>query len=228
VGTGVGVTGAISSSSDQDWFYFDVSASGNINISLNIGSSADLDWFLYNSSLTEVARGYSTANPEVGNYSATPGRYYLMVDGYQTAVSSYTLTVNGGLANVIIPMQKDFAPETQATPVLVTSLLQNSPNPFRDLTAIQFTLAQPGRVREFDPSSAGPDRSTRTSRPARTRAVARRQRGGRTCRPEVLYRLVALRFYQTGRCCSSNPHRVRGVVSAPPPDFREEAPTFAR
>ena len=74
VGTGVGVAGSISSSSDQDYFYFDVSTSGNINISLAIGSSADLDWFLYNSSLTEVARGSSTANPEVGNYNAAPGR----------------------------------------------------------------------------------------------------------------------------------------------------------
>ena len=41
--------------------------------------------------------------PEVGNYNAAAGHYYLMVDGYLSATSSYTLTVNGGLANVDHP-----------------------------------------------------------------------------------------------------------------------------
>jgi subtilisin family serine protease len=141
VGTSVAVSGAISSSSDQDWFFFDVSTAGNINISLSIGSSADLDWFLYNSALTEVARGYSVANPEVGNYNASPGRYYLMVDGYLSATSSYSLTVNGGLANEIIPAQKEFV----GKPV-VTELLPNAPNPFRASTAIPFTLGKRARV----------------------------------------------------------------------------------
>ena len=152
VGTGVGVAGSISSSSDQDWFYFDVGTAGNINISLAIGSSADLDWFLYNSSLVEVARGYSTANPEVGNYNAAAGRYYLMVDGYLSAVSSYTLTVNGGLANVIIPAQKSFVANLKAP--LVNELRQNAPNPFRGETDIHFAIAERGRVsvEVFDPS----------------------------------------------------------------------------
>jgi len=151
VGTGVGVTGSISSSSDQDFFFFDVSTAGNINISLAIGSSADLDWFLYNSSMVEVARGYSVANPEVGNYNAAAGRYYLMVDGYLSAVSSYTLTVSGGLANSIVPVQKAFVPAAEEAP-LVFALHQNHPNPFRGLTAIHFAITRAGRVdlRVFD------------------------------------------------------------------------------
>lgn len=144
VGTGVGVTGSISSSSDQDFFFFDVSTAGNINISLAIGSSADLDWFLYNSSMVEVARGYSTANPEVGNYNAAAGHYFLMVDGYLSAVSSYTLTVNGGLANSIIPAQKGFV--TEANEPMIFFLGQNLPNPFRATTGIGFSLARAGRV----------------------------------------------------------------------------------
>ena len=150
VGTGVGVSGSISSSSDQDYFYFDVSTAGNINISLAIGSSADLDWFLYNSSLVEVARGYSTANPEVGNYNAAAARNYIMVDGYLSAVSSYTLTVNGGLANSIIPAQKALV--SSAEEPLVFALRQNQPNPFRAMTAIHFALARGGHVdlRVFD------------------------------------------------------------------------------
>lgn len=142
VGTGVAVTGTIASTSDQDYFYFDVSTAGNINISLAIGSSADLDWFLYNASLTEVARGYSTANPEVGNYTAAAGRYYLMVDGYSSATGGYTLTVGGGLANAIIPAQKDFVGGPTAT-----ALLASSPNPFKGSTTIPFALAQKGPVR---------------------------------------------------------------------------------
>lgn len=150
VGTSVPVTGAISSAADQDYFYFDVSSSGNINISLAIGTSADLDWFLYNSSLTEVARGYTTANPEAGNYNAAPGRYYLMVDGYQSATSSYTLTVAGGLANdIVFAAPKPFTP-----PAAINELLQNFPNPFQTGTVINFSLAQAGAVRleVFDPS----------------------------------------------------------------------------
>ena len=50
-----------------------MSAAGSVNVILSIGSSADLDWFLYNSALTEVARGYSTANPEVGTTRRRPG-----------------------------------------------------------------------------------------------------------------------------------------------------------
>lgn len=141
VGTGIGVTGNISTSTDVDYFYFDVSASGNVNISLSIGSSADLDWFLYNSSLVEVARGYTVANPEAGSYTASPGRYYLMVDGYQTAVSAYTLTVSGGLANSIQLAQKPF----DVVPGAI-ALRQNRPNPFRSSTRIDFELPAPGRV----------------------------------------------------------------------------------
>jgi hypothetical protein len=144
VGTGVGVSGNISSSADQDFFYFDVSTAGNINISVAIGSSADLDWFLYNSSMVEVARGYSTANPEVGNYNAAAGHYYLMVDGYLSAVSSYTLTVSGGLANSIVPAQKAIA--AAAEEAVIDFLGQNHPNPFQTGTGIHFSLARAGRV----------------------------------------------------------------------------------
>ncbi|HEX7879705.1 MAG TPA: S8 family serine peptidase [Candidatus Eisenbacteria bacterium] len=144
VGTGLGVTGAISSSTDVDYFYFDVTSAGNVNISLSIGSSADLDWFLYNSALTEVARGYTTANPEAGSYSAAAGRYYLMVDGYQTATSSYTLTITGGLANSIQPIGAAEKPWPLAP--IVAALHQNVPNPFHSSTAIRFALPAPGRV----------------------------------------------------------------------------------
>lgn len=142
MGTGRAVSGAIGSTTDNDWYYFDATAAGSVNVSLAIGSTADLDWFLYNSALTEVARGFSTANPEVGNATVAVGRYYLKVNGYNGATSSYTATVTGGLANASIPRQKPYA----LVPVGVASLAQNSPNPFRLGTSIGFTLTERSRV----------------------------------------------------------------------------------
>ncbi|MCU0611426.1 MAG: S8 family serine peptidase, partial [Candidatus Eisenbacteria bacterium] len=139
VGSGVTVSGSISSSTDDDWFYFDVTTAGTVNISLAIGSSVDLDWFLYNSGLTEVARGYSTSNPETGSYSATTGRYYLFVDGYNGATSSYTLSVTGGVGAALA-----FGPPK---PISFTfEFHQSAPNPMTDETTIRFDLPEKSPV----------------------------------------------------------------------------------
>ncbi|MEM7246228.1 MAG: S8 family serine peptidase [Acidobacteriota bacterium] len=102
MGSGVGVTGSLSASTDDDWFYFDVTSAGNVDIVLSIGSSADLDWYLHEETDTVnwVARGYTTSNPESGSWNCSVGRYFLRVDGYNGATSAYTVTVTGaGLAD---------------------------------------------------------------------------------------------------------------------------------
>ena len=142
VGSGVNVAGTISSSADDDWYYFDVASSGTINISVAIGSSADLDWFLYNAGLTEVARGYTVSNPEAGSYNASPGRYYLRVDGYQGATSAYTLSVTGG---GVARFPEAGAPGSAKVP-LQFALNQNAPNPFVSSTLIRYQLAKETHV----------------------------------------------------------------------------------
>lgn len=135
VGDAVDVSGALSSSSDDDWFYFDVNTTNTINISVAIGSSADLDWYLYHESDTSnwVARGYTVSNPEAGSYNpGQTGRYYVRVDGYLGATSSYTLTVNG--AGV---MYADVSGMGKDVPF---ALGQNYPNPFNPSTTIRYQL----------------------------------------------------------------------------------------
>ncbi len=97
LGNGVAVSGSIASSTDDDWFWFDVATAGNVDIILDILGAADLDWYLYHESDTVnwVARGYTTSDPETGSYNCAVARYYLMVDGYQGATSGYTLTLQG-------------------------------------------------------------------------------------------------------------------------------------
>ena len=82
------------------WCPHDVGTAGTINLRLAIGSSAELDWFLYNSSLTQVARGYTVSNPEAGSYNAAAGRYYLFVDGLYVSVYRWKVLLE------VSPMRK--------------------------------------------------------------------------------------------------------------------------
>jgi len=134
VGSGVSVSGAISANKEEDWFYLDVTTAGTVNISLAITTAGkDLDWFLYNSALTEVARGYTTSNPETGSYNAATGHYYLRVKGYTNNTGSYVLSVNGGLAIKNNLLAGNTTPGKMA-------LEQNYPNPFNPSTSIRFSL----------------------------------------------------------------------------------------
>ena len=86
----------ISTTSDADWFHFTTGDTGTITVSVAHESGEDLDWYLYRSTDTSnyVARGYTTSNPETGNYSATwVGKYYVKVIGYSGSTSTFTLNV---------------------------------------------------------------------------------------------------------------------------------------
>ena len=86
------VSGTISSASDYDWFKFDVTGPGAINISLAHDSGIDLDWYLYKSTGSYVAYRSTASNPETGSYTASAaGTYLLRVKSYAGS-GRYTLT----------------------------------------------------------------------------------------------------------------------------------------
>ena len=88
------VQAAIGSRTDQDWYYFDTTATGDISVSLSHGSNADFDWFLYRASGSYIASGQSSSNPETGSYVASPaGPHFVKVTRY-SGTGNYQLTVN--------------------------------------------------------------------------------------------------------------------------------------
>lgn len=92
--SGVAVQASIGSRTDQDWFYFDSSATGDITVSLSHDNNDDFDWFLYRASGSYIASGQSSANPETGSYVASPaGAHYVKVTRY-SGTGNYQLTVN--------------------------------------------------------------------------------------------------------------------------------------
>jgi cyanophycinase len=91
--SGTNVSGSLSSSSDNDWYTFDIQAGGTITVNLSHGSGVDFDWYLYPETGTYVAYGASSANPQVGSYTASAaGTYYLKVKSYSGS-GNYTVNV---------------------------------------------------------------------------------------------------------------------------------------
>jgi cyanophycinase len=102
VGSGTRVSGTLSTTSDVDWFYFDLTAAATVTISVNHDSGDDFDWALYKSTGGAVSSGKSTNIPEAGSYNATTaGRYYLKLTAYRgsgwyTLDATYAGSSGGG------------------------------------------------------------------------------------------------------------------------------------
>lgn len=79
----------IYSSSDVDYYYFDIANTGSISVALS-NLAGDYDLYLYNSAGTQLSKSEngSTTNESI-TYSATAtGRYYVRVVGYNGAYST--------------------------------------------------------------------------------------------------------------------------------------------
>jgi endonuclease/exonuclease/phosphatase family metal-dependent hydrolase len=105
VGNGVAVSGAVSSSTDADWFSFSAKAGGSVTVNLSISGTADLDWYLYSAGNTSsyLVRGYTSSNPETASATLpAAGTYLVKVVGYSGATASYSLKVTAA-TSVIDP-----------------------------------------------------------------------------------------------------------------------------
>jgi cyanophycinase len=68
--SGTRVNASLSSASDVDWFFFDVSP-GSINISVLHAATIDFDFFLYKPTGSYVLSGQTSSPTEAGAYYAT-------------------------------------------------------------------------------------------------------------------------------------------------------------
>ena len=92
--SGVKVTGSIGSTSDVDWYKFNVGGSGTVSVSLNHTTGRDFDVFLYRSTGSYVASGQTSNRPETCSYisATTPEVYYVKVTRF-SGTGAYDLTV---------------------------------------------------------------------------------------------------------------------------------------
>ncbi len=85
----------ISSSSDVEYYKLVLSQDGDLSLSLG-NLPADYDMYLYNTSGTELAKAYTTNNPETISKTVSAGTYYIKVNGYNGAsstTSAYRLSI---------------------------------------------------------------------------------------------------------------------------------------
>lgn len=87
---------------DTDWFSFQVTEPGNIDISVAHNNNDDFDWHLYQSSGGAIAQGTTGSQPESGSYYASStGTYFIKLTRY-SGTGWYDLDVSfpdGGSSN---------------------------------------------------------------------------------------------------------------------------------
>ena len=130
---GVTIRSYIQSNGDIDYFKFTIPKGGAINVKL-ANFPGDYDVYLYNSSQSELGRGYTTSDPEIIDYTASAaGTFYVKVNGYQSAYSStddYELTIT-------------FTPTAAAQWYYINRVMETA-HPYANNTNITQTYSQPG------------------------------------------------------------------------------------
>lgn len=125
--SGASVQATIGNRTDQDWYYFNTSASGDISVSLSHSNNVDFDWFLYRASGNYIVSGQSSATPEMGSYVASPaGPHYIKVTRYSGS-GNYQLMVNfsggGGVDPEPEPANCNYGPRPAKPGSLSATLL---------------------------------------------------------------------------------------------------------
>jgi hypothetical protein len=138
ISSGQRFSGKLSSSNDADWFYLDVNQAGSITLKLD-GNYKSLDLYSdpygsYINRLSVGSQGSASANFTINQ----AGRYYIKVTGYADA---YYFTVTGNLTSkeAIEEITEEIMPENRINRGPLT-FIENYPNPFSELTTIEFEL----------------------------------------------------------------------------------------
>ena len=123
--SGGAVSGAISASTDVDWYRLDLPNPGTVALNLSHAAGIDLDWSLSNAAGTELASGASLGNPESGAYNATTaGTYYVRVKS-NAGAGSYSLSASlpGSAATACtFPKKVNLGKTGNPTPKATTTL----------------------------------------------------------------------------------------------------------
>ncbi len=90
--SGVNYESLISTTTDDDFYYFNTSDSGTISVSLS-NLAGDYDLFLYNSNGTQLGKSEngSTSNESINYTASQSGKFYIKVIGYNGAYSTTKL-----------------------------------------------------------------------------------------------------------------------------------------
>jgi murein tripeptide amidase MpaA len=137
------VSGKTNTTSDVDWFYFDVIYPGN---SVTITMNGDYkSWSAYKDpAANEIGHGSTAMNSSTSTFNISgTGRYYIRVGGYQT---SYYFSITGPIASKSAE-EDDINPEPEIISTSGDPLnLGNYPNPFKMETTIKYNLEKAGSV----------------------------------------------------------------------------------
>lgn len=141
------VRGLINTSSDVDFYRFDITTSGTFTVSLNT-LPADYDLRLFKGNTLLSTSENSGTNSESITYNGTAGTYYARVYGWNGAQSStqcYTLKVQLGTAS--LPAQTISVSAKQ-------SLIKLSPNPAKNYLELEIPANMiPGEYQIMDMQS---------------------------------------------------------------------------
>lgn len=159
------VNGKISTSSDLDYYMMQLTASGNINISLGtIPSGCDYDLYLYDNrgSLIRSSTAGSNTDENISN-TLNAGTYYVCVKSYSgySASSNYTLSVkSSGSTNppTTPPVHGGDAYEFNDTLELASDFygsLEANIHPLGDVDWYRFSVTQTSakHIRLYNPSA---------------------------------------------------------------------------
>lgn len=153
IATNTGISAAIGTSTDKDWYKFTLSSTSNLNITLT-NLAGDYDIVLYNASGTEIKRSENsgTTGEAISNANTAAGTYYLQVYGYNGAFSAtvcYSLNVGATTVSTTCPSSYDVSTNgttSGAAQIPLNTDIKGTISPSGDLDHYKFVITTGGTI----------------------------------------------------------------------------------